>query len=155
MKKPIMTRDRVLDLIAAYGAEPGGWPEEDRDPARALLKANPEMFANALAEARALDAVLELERVPEPPQALAAAIIAEAPRPTSAKASGGWLSGFLSGGFRLPAGAALASLGVGLVAGYASAGDAGFDAYLNEDSADTYTLEDSFDDWLETEEDSA
>lgn len=148
MNKPAMTPERLLDLIAAYGADPGAWPLDERAEAQALILIQPEAFEAALSEARILDAALNLEQVPSPSPSLATAILSEAPRPARSMPGKSWVSDVLSGTFRLPAGAAMASLGVGLVAGYAYAGDTGFEAYLEDDSAPFYALEESFDDWL-------
>lgn len=118
-----MTHERVLELIEAFGAEPMGWPEDEREAARALLEADPDAFASALAEARALDQALALEPVPEPSASLADAILAAAPVSAPARASllGGLSSLLFPQGTRWPAGAALASLLMGLVGGYAYA----------------------------------
>lgn len=118
-----MTRERVFELIAAYGAEPMGWPEDEREAARALLADDPDAFSEALAEARAIDEALNLELVPEPSPALANAILSAAPRASQPR------KGLIERladlvfpqGARWPAGAALASLVMGLVGGYAYA----------------------------------
>ena len=125
-----MTVDRVLELIAAYGSEPGAWPEDERASAEALLHAQPDLFATALADARLIEQVLAAEDIPEPTPALADAILAQAPQPRPAQ-NGLWraLSDLLfPQGVRWPAGAALASLAMGLVGGYAYASTgAGYD----------------------------
>ena len=51
-----MTEDRALEIIAAYGADAMRWPDAERAPLLALA-AQPGIAA-ALAEARALDALL-------------------------------------------------------------------------------------------------
>lgn len=86
-----MTEDRLIELIESWGADPSAFPEAERAQARALLAANPERFAVAIAEARALDAALA--RMPGilPSPALTEAIIASAPKPKRA-----------TGGFGLP-----------------------------------------------------
>lgn len=130
MTREKMTRERVLELIEAFGAEPGGWPEEERAAASALIEAEPNAFAEALSEARALDAVLLSEAMPEPSGDLAAAILADAPVAASERKSvlGRLSSVVFPRGVRWPAGAALASLVMGLVGGYAyAAGDVGYD----------------------------
>jgi len=80
-----MTDDRLIELIEIWGADPASWPEAERAAGEILLRANPERFASALAEARALD--LMLEALPEPamPRALTEAIVAAAPRPKAAR----------------------------------------------------------------------
>ncbi|MEL7548044.1 MAG: hypothetical protein AAGJ84_15430 [Pseudomonadota bacterium] len=116
------SEERVFELIAAYGAEPGGWPEDERDAVKATLVADPDLFAEALAEAKALDAALLAEQVPDFDPALADRILAAAPKPKSAGALASILTWRLPAR-RWPAGATLASLMVGLVSGYAYAGN--------------------------------
>ena len=130
MTREKMTIERVLELIEAFGAEPGGWPEEDRAAASALIEAEPSAFAEALSEARALDAILLREALPEPSDDLTAAILASAPvaAPERKSVLDGLSSLLFPRGVRWPAGAALASLVMGLVGGYAyAAGDVGYD----------------------------
>ena len=118
-----MTKARVFELIEAYGAEPEGWPEDEREAGTALIAANPADFETALSEARALDAALF--SVPEalPAEAVFDAIMAAAPAATKADKS--FLSRltamFLPQGTRLPGGAVLASLLIGTLGGYAYA----------------------------------
>ncbi|MEL6828389.1 MAG: hypothetical protein AAFN91_19260 [Pseudomonadota bacterium] len=147
MKKMTISTERVLELIAAYGAEPGAWPEEERAAAMELVATSPDQFELALEDARALDQMLQNEQVPEPGPQLSDAILAAGPAPKSA--SGGVLGGLSSlifpQGVRWPAGAALASLMMGLVGGYSYASTgvsydetdlayyAGFDVELEED----------------------
>lgn len=123
MSKSTMTDERVLELIDAFGAEPGGWPEADREAADAHIRANPHVFEAALEQARALDMMLAAEPIPEPSAQLAERILASAPAAESARRRN--LLSVLGGvimpnGRRWPAGAALASLTMGLFAGYAA-----------------------------------
>ena len=153
MTKTAITIERVLDLIAAYGAEPGGWPEAEREAAETLLMEQPELFEAALNDARTLDQILEREALPEPSSDLAARILANAPvEAVKVTARTDWLKRFLPGHIRLPAGAALASMVLGLVAGYSYAGSLEFEAYLTGDSVYAFDAEDSFEDWLGSEE---
>ncbi|MEM9054823.1 MAG: hypothetical protein AAGB16_05810 [Pseudomonadota bacterium] len=125
-----ITIERVLELIEAYGAEPGGWPKEERVSAKALLAAQPDQFATALAEARKLDALLLEEQMPDPSTGLADALLAAAPQPVEQQQNlfGSLGSILFPQGVRWPAGAALASLMMGLVGGYAYASTgAGYD----------------------------
>lgn len=125
-----ITTERVFELIETYGAEPGAWPEDERDAGVALLASEPETFATALDEARALDALLMSEALPEPSPALADAILAAAPvAPPERKGVLSSLGAMIfPQGARWPAGAALASLMMGLVGGYAYASTgAGYD----------------------------
>lgn len=130
MTREKMTVERVLQLIEAFGAEPGGWPEDERAAASSLIEAEPDVFAEALSEARALDAFLLSEALPEPSDELVATILASAPVAAAARKGvfGGLSSVLFPRGVRWPAGAALASLMMGLVGGYAYAsGNLGYD----------------------------
>ncbi|NQY38488.1 MAG: hypothetical protein HRT80_00165 [Henriciella sp.] len=130
MTREKITIERALELIEAYGAEPGGWPEDERAAASALIEAEPNVFAEVLSEAHALDAVLMNEMLPEPSVDLAASILARAPvaAPERKNILGRLSSVLFPKGVRWPAGAALASLLMGLVGGYAyAASDVGYD----------------------------
>ncbi|MEQ9314899.1 MAG: hypothetical protein RLN72_03545 [Henriciella sp.] len=118
-----MTDDRLLLLIDAYGAEPMAWPEDERDAAMAHLAANRAAFEPALAEARLLDHAFEASDVPDAPAGLAARILEAAPKASASPARRGFSikSILMPNGARWPAGAALASLAMGLVGGYATA----------------------------------
>jgi len=159
MTKGLMTPERLLDLIACYGAEPGGWPEDERDAAHALLGAEPDLFAGAISEALALDAILMDERTPEPSLALAEKILTAAPSATTktaTKSSRGWLSTLLPGGLRGPIGAVTGSLVIGLASGYAYAAtsatpyayedmDSAYDAVFDGSVEDMWSLTESVD----------
>ena len=130
MTREKMTIERALELIEAYGAQPGGWPEDERAAASTLIEAEPDTFAEALSEARTLDAILMNEALPEPSVDLATSILAGAPvaAPERRSLLGGLSSVVFPRGVRWPAGAALASLVMGLVGGYAYAsGEVGYD----------------------------
>lgn len=152
MTELTMTEDRVLELIHAYGAEPGGWPDEEREAARALLNAQPERFSAALAEARELDAMMVALDAPEPPASLSDTILAAAPKaaPEQNNIFGALGKLLFPQGAKWPASAALASLLMGLVGGYAYASTG-----IGYDQADSayYTAFgfDSGDAWLEAE----
>ncbi|MEM1035718.1 MAG: hypothetical protein AAGI14_03040 [Pseudomonadota bacterium] len=149
MTKSAITIERVLDLIAVYGAHPAAWPDHERDAAEALLASKPEAFEAALQEAVELDQMLmQADQVPEPPTHLATAILDAAPVAQKSAQRESWLRSLFPLGLRLPTGAAMASLGIGLMAGYSYAGNSGFDAYLEADVTYTDTLDGSFDDWL-------
>ncbi len=150
-----MTNERLLELIEAYGAEPGAWPEDERASAEARLAADPGRFAGALSEARELDMMFEAAPYADVPAGLAERILSDAPVAQARKSGLAARLGRLiaPNGMRWPAGAALASLMMGLVAGYASApavadntyqteqdelvyaalGYDGFETYLSED----------------------
>lgn len=76
-----MTEDRLIELIATWGADPDAFPASERTAAKAMLAAQPDRFAAVMAEARALDAALS--RIPEvtPSHTLTEALIASAPKP--------------------------------------------------------------------------
>ncbi|GAB5457408.1 MAG: hypothetical protein Hens3KO_04380 [Henriciella sp.] len=118
-----ITKNRVLELIEIYGAEPGAWPEEERAAAIALTEQDPDQFAEALQLARKLDVALAIETYQEPSQDLAERILASAPKPKRSASSQllGFFGLFRSKSVRWPAGATLASLAVGIVGGYAYA----------------------------------
>lgn len=122
-----MTETRVFELIEAYGPEPVAWPDAERDAASDLLRANSDVFADAIAEARALDLALAGLEEPQPPADLAARIIASAPisreQETSAPGLIAWIkSQLMVGGSILPSASALASSAVGLIIGYGAIG---------------------------------
>lgn len=123
MTTETISPERVLELIEAYGAEPGAWPNEERAGAIALLARQPERFAAALSAARELDQLFLTEPVPEPRPELAAAILASAPaaRPVRQGWIGALAANMFPQGARWPAGAALASLVMGVFGGYAYA----------------------------------
>jgi hypothetical protein len=150
MKQEMMTIDRVLDLIAAYGAHPGGWPEDERDAAEAVLNANPAAFADALHDAEVIDAMLMDAPQAEPSSDLVARIMADAPCAATPKKAGlltRLKDMIFPQGTRWPASAALASLTMGVVAGYSYAA-----IDVTYDEADTaYASAFGFDDsadWL-------
>ncbi|WP_300393591.1 hypothetical protein [Henriciella sp.] len=154
MKDRMMKDERLYDLIAAYGAEPMAWPEDERDAAMVHLKAHPDRFAVALDEARALDLAFEREALPDVPAGLAERILEAAPAAHSALA--GWAGRLremvFPNGLRWPAGATAAALVMGVSAGifsapataddgyqtaeeevvYAALGYDGFEAYIQE-----------------------
>jgi len=72
-----LTRFEVL--VAAYGATPNRWPEEERAAAEAFARADPRAAA-LLAEADSIDALLFAHRVAEPSRTLRAMVIEAAPR---------------------------------------------------------------------------
>jgi len=147
-----VTPDRVLELIEIYGAETGAWPDSERDAAVAHLSASPELFAAALEAAGCLDQALLSEALPEPGPALSEAILAQAPKPAPMRnnALGGIFALIFPQGVRWPAGAALASLLMGLVGGYSYASTGvGYD---QADAAYYATFgADSGEDWLVSE----
>lgn len=77
-----MDRLRFETLLEAYGANFSRWPADEREAAAAFAAQSAEA-ADALAEARALDAALEPARAVPDTSALAARILAGAPRRTA------------------------------------------------------------------------
>ncbi|MEL6259109.1 MAG: hypothetical protein AAFQ67_08635 [Pseudomonadota bacterium] len=118
MTAPTITRDRVLALIDAYGGDAWNWPESERDAAAALVSAEPDVFSDALAEARALDAALGGVTPLEPPAHLAERILAAAPRATSTQQGGGLFTWMFPQGRKWPAIAATAATMLGMAGGY-------------------------------------
>jgi anti-sigma factor RsiW len=75
-----MSPERFTQLAQAYGGRLRLWPAGEREAARALLEQRPEL-ARILAEAGALDALLDASPNPVPTAALAWKIVQTAPRP--------------------------------------------------------------------------
>jgi anti-sigma factor RsiW len=75
---------RFETLVAAYGATPNRWPEEERDAAEAFARSDARAAA-LLAEADAVDALLFAHIVPEPTRTLRAMVIESAPRRVARK----------------------------------------------------------------------
>ncbi|MGD9979845.1 MAG: hypothetical protein AB7H66_15515 [Hyphomonadaceae bacterium] len=79
-KEEAMDRERFEHLLDAYGADFRRWPAETRAAAAAYAAQNADAAA-PIAEARALDERLDAVRAaPAPSPALAARILAQAPR---------------------------------------------------------------------------
>lgn len=123
MSQTNISVERVLELIAAYGAHSSGWPEAEKEAAMMLVAAQPDDFAVALADAQLIDYALEHEMIELPSAQFTEQLLKGAP--TSAVSESGFFSGLKAAlfpkGTRWPAGAALASLAMGLVGGYAYA----------------------------------
>jgi len=117
-----MTPERLLTLIDAYGADPLSWPEVERDAGRALLTAKPELFQEALANARALDAELAEMRAFTVPSGLASRIVDLAPQPEKERPLTRLKNWFLPDGQLWPAAVTAASLLVGVMVGYSAIG---------------------------------
>ena len=73
-----MTEDRFIALVSAYGADVRRWPELERAAARAFVAAQPGIARAALAEADAIDALLQASPMPPLPAALRDRVIASA-----------------------------------------------------------------------------
>jgi hypothetical protein len=74
----VMTSERFLALIAAWGADARRWPESERAAAQAYADAHPAAVRAVLAEADAVDALLHLSRPLQPSMALRDRVIASA-----------------------------------------------------------------------------
>jgi hypothetical protein len=145
MKDEHMTEARLLELIAAFGADPLGFPEVERAAAQELLHTQPERFAAALLDAAQVDAALAGLPDIEPPAALTASLVASSPQARATKRN--WLAEMFGTIRIVPATGALASLAIGALIGmnlgapesadtfedeavvYASLGLTDFDAY--------------------------
>ena len=75
-----MTRERLAQLIEAYGADPARWPESEREDALALISSSPQAAALRL-RAAALDGLLDQASAHEPSPELKAEILARAAAP--------------------------------------------------------------------------
>ena len=108
-----MTLVRFEALVAAYGAHPARWPEQERAAATALLATDPRAAA-LLADADAIDARLFQHQVPAPSAALRATVIAAAPRRRWGRRARLWWSSLAlavaAGGGALAGSAATAAL---------------------------------------------
>jgi hypothetical protein len=74
----VMTSERFLALVAAYGADARRWPEAERAAAQAFAAAEADAVQPALVEADAADALLHASRVSHPSMALRDRVIASA-----------------------------------------------------------------------------
>ena len=139
-----MTTARFAALLDAYGADPARWPAVERTAALALLHADA-AAARAQARAAALDAVLDRAPVAPPSAALAARVLAAAPRRRSPAGSPAGPFGALlarlipAPGTWQPAAAMAAALVLGLIVGYA-APPAGIDGSIDGQSLDVIAL---------------
>ena len=80
-----MTIERLKALAEAYGADLRRWPASERPFAESLATADPAARA-VLAEAATLDALLDASPRPAPSAAVAARVLAAAPRAREARA---------------------------------------------------------------------
>ena len=75
-----MDRTRFEALLAAYGADESRWPESERADAQAFVAAHGGEVSDLRQEAREIDAMLAHASVAPNTDALAARILAAAPR---------------------------------------------------------------------------
>lgn len=78
-----MDRSRFEELLAAYGADFRRWPEDVRATGESFSAAHGTEIAQAMADARIVDAALNLATVDgeEAPELLTRRILAKAPKP--------------------------------------------------------------------------
>lgn len=77
-----MDRNRLAQILEAYGADQQRWPEAERDAAREALAVHADALAAELQAAREADALLALDRDDRAPSdLLAARIVKRAPAP--------------------------------------------------------------------------
>lgn len=70
---------RVRALTESFGADPARWPETEREAALAWLQAHPDEASALLAEARAIDSMLDAWRLDPTPAPLLRQVLAPAP----------------------------------------------------------------------------
>jgi len=107
-----MDLDRLGELLDAYGADRGRWPEAERARARALIEAN-DRARDLYDDARALDDLLRRAGTIEPSLELKAEILAAAGRPRES-----WIQALWPfGAAWKPASALAAAIMLGIAAG--------------------------------------
>ncbi|ASE38871.1 hypothetical protein [Brevundimonas vesicularis] len=122
-----MKAERLHELADAYGADLRRWPASERAFAESLIAADPSLKA-VLDQAAALDALLDVAPRPVPSAALAARILAAAPRAKSRLGKAIW---YLGAGWAAAACAGVVA-GVGLTTHLTA--DARADAVLYQSS---------------------
>lgn len=75
----MMTTERFEDLAGLYGPDLTQWPAARRAAAEAFMTAHPDEARHALAQAHALNDLMELARAGAPDPALFSAVLANAP----------------------------------------------------------------------------
>ena len=111
---PIVSDERIIALIEAYGSDISAYPEAEKGAAARRMAEAPGVFAQALEDACRLDDVLNLVPEVDVPASLRDSLIAGAPKAARTGRAKTGFSRFLPGW--LPAGA-LASLAMGLLIG--------------------------------------
>lgn len=119
-----MTFERFQLLAEAYGGAISRWPVDTQDAAYAFMAAAPEQADAVLAEARAMDALMDQAVSPAPSAALRDSIIARAPaaRPGRTRLWR-WMTGAGVGAALTAATAAGVMAGVNLSLGQAPVGE--------------------------------
>lgn len=116
----MMTEDRILELIEAYGADPMRWPVDERAAAQTLLAASDDpRLRTSLAAAKDLDTLLSTATVPAISPDARYRLYAEAAAPTAPSA---WLRRLFDwpGPIWQPTGALAAALVLGIWVGIAN-----------------------------------
>ena len=126
-----LDRDKMLELLAAYGADLSRWPEDFRDTAADFLNRADQALLDRFSEEEELDTFLSVADDPVLPIALEEDLLREAPLPKSQGASKtGWLQGLLRPS--APRWAAVSGMALAMVfgagAGYAGARSDAFEA---------------------------
>ncbi|MBI1265396.1 MAG: hypothetical protein GC187_11755 [Alphaproteobacteria bacterium] len=75
----MMTTGRFEDLAGLYGPDLTQWPPAERAAAGAFMAAHPDAARRALAQAHALNDLMELARAAAPHPSLFSAVMASAP----------------------------------------------------------------------------
>ncbi|NML34314.1 hypothetical protein [Paraburkholderia antibiotica] len=101
-----MTPERFHQIIAAYGAEPRRWPDDERAAAQAWAQAHRVEADTLLADAAGLDAWLASDEVEPAGLELQRRIIDGAPRARASMRRRWWWSGAAVAGVGLLGGAA-------------------------------------------------
>ena len=120
-----MNRQRFEALAEAFGGDVARWPEAERETAAAVMAAEPEWVAGVLADAVALDAILDAAPAPRATVRLVDRIVAGAPSARRPR----WV------GWLWPAG-----MGAGLVAACAAGIVAGVQLTPTFDAEPTFTV---------------
>lgn len=132
-----LDRDKMLELLSAYGADLSRWPQDCQKTAADFLKQADQELLDQFNEEEALDTFLSVAADPVVPIALEETLLRNAPLPTSKGSSkSGWLRGLLRPS--APRWAAVSGMALAMVFG-AGAGYAGArsDVY-NAEAIDAY-----------------
>ncbi|WP_292114281.1 hypothetical protein [Brevundimonas sp.] len=132
----MMTAERFLALVEAWGADPRRWPTDERSAAEAFAAAHPGQARAALAEAESIDALLQASGSPAPSLALRDRVLASAASAglQARRAGRRWMDRL---GLALGAGwaaAACAGVAAGVMLGTHLTADAEADAILYQSS---------------------
>ena len=115
---PEMNEARFIELIGCYGADLMRWPADDRVRAEEMMRDAPHRLRDVWESERLFDMLLALDVEPAPSVALERRVLANAPGVKSARKVRRWFPEIASAKW-MAGGALAASLGFGLVVGYA------------------------------------